>query len=113
MTDGTIRFVVTLDTNSFDALVNAVAARVHVDDDHDVSPWLNGDKEAAEYLRWPLGRVQKLSAAGVLPAHRPNGPRSRKVYHRDELDQVMRPDGEPLAPARRVSRSFPRQCNGA
>ena len=55
-------------SHGFDTIAtvtDAVAARLHRDDEHDRSPWLNGDREAAAYLNWPLGRVQKLSAAGV------------------------------------------------
>jgi len=50
-----------------------------------VSPWLDVDG-AAEYLSWPKGRVQKLTAATSIPHHRFG---SRVSYHRDELDEFM------------------------
>ena len=48
--------------------------------------WLYGDQAAAAYLGWPLGRVQKLSLAGVLPCHRVG---QRKAYRADELDDAL------------------------
>ncbi len=51
----------------------------------DGSRWLYGAKEAAAYLSWPVGRVEKLSAAGVLPSHRLEG-EQRRPYRTDELD---------------------------
>jgi hypothetical protein len=48
--------------------------------------WLYGDREAARYLSWPLGRVQKLSARGRLPSHRIG---QRKAYRTDELDSAL------------------------
>jgi len=54
-----------------------------------VSPWLDVDG-AAEYLSWPKGRVQKLTASRTLPHHRFG---SRVSYHRDELDDFMAEHG--------------------
>ena len=47
------------------------------------SPWLYGAKEAAEYLGWPLGRVEKLVAADAIPCHRVG---RRLIFRRSELD---------------------------
>ena len=43
------------------------------------SPWLTR-REAAEYLRLPLSRLEKDR---TIPCHRDGG---RVLYHRDELD---------------------------
>jgi hypothetical protein len=48
-----------------------------------------GDKAAAEYLGWPIGRVQKRSGPGArdgLPVHRIG---QRKTYLSDELDEYL------------------------
>ena len=52
------------------------------------SPWLTR-KEAAEYLRLPLSRLEKDK---TIPCHRDAG---RVLYHRDELDEhfLARPCG--------------------
>jgi hypothetical protein len=44
--------------------------------------WLYGAKAAAEYLGWPVGRVEKLTAATVLPCRRIG---QRCSYRTDEL----------------------------
>lgn len=49
-----------------------------------VSPWLYGAKAAAEYLGMPLGRIEKLQAAGRIPCHLVG--ERRYAYRRDELD---------------------------
>jgi hypothetical protein len=67
-----------------DALA-AIAAAVAAPQAATVS-WLYGDRAAATYLGWPLGRVQKLSAAGLLPCHRVG---QRKAYRTDELDAAL------------------------
>ncbi len=46
------------------------------------SPWLTR-REAAEYLRLPLSRLEKDRA---IPCHRDGG---RVLYHRDELDEYF------------------------
>jgi hypothetical protein len=51
--------------------------------------WLYGDKAAAEYLGWPIGRVQKRSGPGArdgLPVHRIG---QRKTYLSNELDEYL------------------------
>ena len=62
------------------------------------SPWLYGAKAAAQYLGWPVGRVEKLTAAGALPCYRvPTGidetgqpiPGQRVTYRRDDLARWM------------------------
>lgn len=48
-----------------------------------------GDQAAADYLGWPLGRVQKRSGPGSrdgLPVHRIG---QRKTYLSDELDEYL------------------------
>jgi excisionase family DNA binding protein len=72
-----------------DELVEAIAQRVAAIladrvPASSASPWLYGAKAAAEYLGWPVGKVEKLQAAGAIP-HRRTG--RRYVYHRAELDQ--------------------------
>lgn len=47
------------------------------------SPWLYGNRATADYLGWPLGRVEKLSAANAIPCHRVG---RRLTFRRDELD---------------------------
>lgn len=66
---------------------DAVAAIAAVVAPRETTPvWLYGDRAAAAYLGWPLGRVQKLSAAGLLPCHRLG---QRKAYRCDELDRLL------------------------
>jgi excisionase family DNA binding protein len=50
------------------------------------SPWLYGARAAAEYLDWPVGKVEKLQAAGRLPCRRSG---RRYIYHRAELDRFV------------------------
>jgi hypothetical protein len=52
------------------------------------SAWLYGDQAAADYLGWPVGRVQKMSGpqARKLPVHKIG---QRKAYRKDELDRVL------------------------
>lgn len=69
-----------------DAAVAAIAAALGTPQGEAASPWLYGDKAAAAYLGWPLGRVQKLSAAGILTCHQIG---QRKAYRRDRLDQAL------------------------
>jgi hypothetical protein len=48
-----------------------------------------GDKAAAAYLGWPIGRVQKRSGPGArdgLPVHRVG---QRKTYLSNELDEYL------------------------
>ncbi len=79
-----------LDEHALDAIAQRAAALVLAqleDLQHErVSPWLYGAKAAAEYLSWPIGRVQKLTAAGVLP-HVKLG--QRCAYRRDQLDGAL------------------------
>lgn len=75
--------VLHLDAGALAAIASAVASATR----DEGQPWLYGDKAAADYLGWPLGRVQKLSAAGRLPCHRIG---QRKAYRHDELDAVLR-----------------------
>ena len=62
------------------------------------SPWLYGAKAAAQYLGWPVGRIQKLTAANAIPFHRvPTGfdetgqplQGQRVAYRRDDLDRWL------------------------
>ncbi len=48
--------------------------------------WLYGAKAASEHLGWPVGRVEKLTAAGVLPCRRIG---QRCSYRTDELDAFL------------------------
>jgi excisionase family DNA binding protein len=68
-----------------DAVTDRVFERLEADRP-DPSPWLYGAKAAAEYLGWPIGRIQKLTAAGALPSHRIG---QRHSYRRDELDEWL------------------------
>jgi excisionase family DNA binding protein len=56
--------------------------------------YLHGAAKAAEYLDVPLGQVQKLTAAGVIP-HRKLS--QRCLYRTDELDEWL--DGYYEGPA--------------
>jgi hypothetical protein len=47
--------------------------------------WLYGAQAVAEYLGWPVGRIQKLTAAGRIPHHRLED-EQRVTYRTDELD---------------------------
>lgn len=59
------------------------AAEIMLDQQTDTaSPWLTR-KEAAEYLRVPVSRLEKDKS---LPAHRWDG---RVLYHRAELDEHL------------------------
>jgi hypothetical protein len=49
--------------------------------------WVYGDRALADRLGWPLGRVQKWSAAGRLPAHRGEG--QRKTYWMPEVQAAL------------------------
>jgi hypothetical protein len=79
---------IALPEEALDALADALADRLaeRRTDENGRPRWLYGDKGAAEYLGWPLGRVQKLSARGLLPFHRIG---QRKAYRSDELDAVL------------------------
>ena len=57
--------------------------------------WLYGAEKASEYLGVPIGQVQKLTAANVMP-HRKLG--GRNLYRTDELDAWL--DGYYGVPAR-------------
>ncbi|HEV2591978.1 MAG TPA: hypothetical protein VGU02_08795 [Gaiellaceae bacterium] len=74
-----------------DDAIAALAAALSGTDPAASPTWLYGDKAAAAYLGWPLGRVQKLSAAGRLPFHRLG---QRKTYNTADLDRALR-EGEP------------------
>jgi excisionase family DNA binding protein len=80
---------ITLPPELVEMVVDTVADRVleRLEADRpDPSPWLYGAKAAAEYLGWPIGRIQKLTAAGALPSHRIG---QRHSYRRDELDEWL------------------------
>jgi hypothetical protein len=47
--------------------------------------WLYGAQAAADYLGWPVGRVQKLTAKRQIPHHRLED-EQRVSYRTDELD---------------------------
>ena len=71
-----------------DEIVACVTERVIaalVDRDQ-TGPWLYGAKAAAEYLGWPLGRVEKLAAANAIPCHRVG---RRITFRREELDKWL------------------------
>jgi hypothetical protein len=65
--------------------------------------WLYGARAAAEYLDWPVGRVQKLTAANSIPYHRLDG-EQRVSYRTDELDGWL--DGFYEGPPRTVQSAF-------
>jgi excisionase family DNA binding protein len=50
------------------------------------TPWLYGQRAAAEYLGCGLDRVKRLTAARAIPHHKQDG---RVFYHRDELDEWL------------------------
>jgi hypothetical protein len=54
--------------------------------------WAYGDRELAAHLHWPLGRVQKLSAAGMIPVVRLDGTQ-RKAYDLRAVDEWLRQHG--------------------
>jgi hypothetical protein len=53
------------------------------------SPWLD-TKNAADYLQVTENALRLRVRAGLVPAHRDTAGRLR--FHRDELDQSMRPE---------------------
>lgn len=59
--------------------------------------WLYGAKAAADYLGWPLGRVQKATAANAIPCHR-QVEAGRVSYRTDELDAWLEEQREGPAP---------------
>ena len=61
--------------------------------------YLHGAAKVAEYLGMPLGQVQKLTAAGVIPHRKPGG---RCLYRTDELDEWL--DDYYVGPARGLPR---------
>lgn len=73
--------VVTIDLP--DSVISAIvqqAARIAAQETVDSrSPWLTR-REAADYLRLPLSRLEKDRS---IPSHRDRG---RVLYHRNELD---------------------------
>ena len=73
---------VVLDADALAAIADAIRDAVRPD----APRWLYGDKAAADYLGWPLGRVQKLSAAGRLPCHRIG---QRKTYNPADLKRAL------------------------
>lgn len=92
---------IALPSETFEALVRRAAEIVlaQLDErDAETSPWFYGAKAAAEYLGWPVGRVEKLTASGAIPCYRvPTGfdetgqpvPGQRVTYRRDDLDGWM------------------------
>lgn len=60
-----------------DAVAERLPART------DASPWLTA-REAAEHLRWPLGRIYKN--VRVMPHYKHQG---RLMFRRDELDRWL------------------------
>jgi len=67
-----------------EALAEAIAQRLEVPLSQTRvagSPWLNGSQEAADYLRWPKGRVDK--SIRLMPHYRERG---RLMFRREELD---------------------------
>lgn len=81
------RHTLTVPSELLDAIAERVAelvaARIGMDP---VSPWLTVG-EAAEYLRWPKSRVQKLTAAKAIPHAKHEG---RVLFNRGELDVWLR-----------------------
>jgi hypothetical protein len=75
-----------------DAIAELVLERVrrelNVEQRSNGPRWLYGAKAAADYLSMPLGRVQKLTAAGKIPHHRLDG-EQRVSYRTDELDACL------------------------
>jgi excisionase family DNA binding protein len=77
-----------------DDLLNAIAERATESLRSEYAArWLYGDKAAAEYLGFPVGRVTKLRQAGELPAYRR---RQRFSFHTAELDAWVRGSASPL-----------------
>ena len=66
---------------------------------------LYGARAAAGYLGWPVGRVQKLTAANAITCHRVDGG-PRVTYFTDELDEWLERnyDGPPRGVAPPVRR---------
>lgn len=73
-----------------DAALDAIAAALADRDAARQDEWVYGDRALAAALGWPLGRVQKWSAAGRLPCHRGDG--QRKTYHLPEVRAALLED---------------------
>jgi hypothetical protein len=72
---------ITLPAETLDAIVRQVADLV-LAQSAPQTPWMTR-REAAEYLRLPISRLEKHKG---IPAHRDEG---RVMYHRDELDKYF------------------------
>jgi excisionase family DNA binding protein len=76
-----------------------------------ISPWLTAS-EAAEYLRFGLDRLYKLTSGGVIPHRKQEG---RLLFYRQELDTWLNKHYEGpkrLSPAPMVSVPDSFQGNG-
>jgi hypothetical protein len=76
--------VITIEVTLTDETIEAIAARtaeivLETGIFGITTPWMNR-RQAAEYLRLPLSRLEKDR---TIPCHRDNG---RVLYHRAELD---------------------------
>jgi hypothetical protein len=63
---------------------------------------LYGARAAAEYLGWPVGRVEKLTAANAIPCHR-TAERGRVTYLTAELDEWLQERREGPARGLRIA----------
>jgi excisionase family DNA binding protein len=66
-------------------LIARRAAELVLEQQAQTSPWLT-TREAAEYLRWPQSRIEKLAAANAIPRRKHEG---RNLFHRAELDEWL------------------------
>jgi len=73
------RLDLSLAPESLDPLIQHIKALVLEELRREASPWLTRT-EAADYLHWPLSRLEKRKD---VPHHRDGG---RVMYRRDELD---------------------------
>jgi hypothetical protein len=72
--------------------VEAIAARaaeivLERQQEQPAARWLYGAKAAADYLGWPVKRVNNRVGAGELPHHRNGG---RLMFNTAELDRGVR-----------------------
>lgn len=111
-------FTLEIPTAELERLVEMVTSTVlaHVTLPEPSSPWLTGAAQAAEYLRWPVGRVHKFVRR--MPHYRVGG---RLMFSRAELDRWVadfcegppRPSSDAVSAHPRRSTSVPRPPEAA
>jgi len=82
------QLVVSIPEESIEAIAQRAAEIIFDRERHEpAARWLYGAKAAADYLGWPVKRVNNKIAAGKLPHHRSGG---RLMFNTAELDRCVR-----------------------